>query len=138
MLAVSGLLVASFIGYTNSLRSTSELKLLEKLIGKVASECTGLASLAGIGSSRSRTSLEMPASLGDAAYWIRLNNDSDQAWVEGGLGNPVVGYTELRTFLPRDVSVTGVFVSGHGSAVLECYLEHDSLLLTLSAEGQST
>ncbi len=138
MLAVSSLLVTSFMAYTNSLRSSSETNALKRLIGNVASECTELTSLASIGSQHSRTTIEMPTSLGDAAYWIRLNNDSDQAWVEGGLGDPIAGYNELRTFLPGDVSVIGTFMSGHASAVLECHVENDSLVLTLNAEGRST
>jgi len=136
LLAVSGLLVASFMAYANTLRSSSETRLLKSLIDEIASKCTGLVTLTALGAPHARASVEMPTSLGDNQYWIRLVNDSDQAWVGGGLGDIVNGYGDLRTYLPKDVYATGIFVGGYGAADLECHLDVKLVLLSICSANQ--
>jgi hypothetical protein len=125
------------MAYTNTLRSSSEIRLLKNLINKVASKCSELMTLATLGAPYVRTSLDMPISVGNSQYWIRIANDSDQTWIEGGLGQLTNDYAQLITFLPKGVYATGTFVSSYGPIILECNLEVTPPRLTINGVHES-
>lgn len=131
LLAVSGLLVASFMAYANTLRSSSEAKTLKNLMDVIASRCTELLAMSASTSVQVETSIQIPRLLGNTMYWVRLRNDSSYAWVEGGLGDVVNDYAELRSYVPKDIFATGTQLSTSGMIVLECGVESGTTRLRM-------
>jgi hypothetical protein len=56
------------------------------------------------------TSLVIPPLIGNQRYWIRIQNDSSNAWVEAGFGSTVAS-SEQIAFIPSEVSATGACLS---------------------------
>jgi hypothetical protein len=120
LLAVSGLLVFSFMAYTDTLRFSSETKQLKLLMNSIAAKCTELLTLASVTNASVEAFVQMPNSVGSKQYWIQLNNDTAQAWLIGGLGDVPLEKADLRICLPKEACATGQYVAGHGAAHLEC------------------
>ncbi|MDH5481256.1 MAG: hypothetical protein OEY22_00035 [Candidatus Bathyarchaeota archaeon] len=122
LLAVSTILVFSFMAYANTLRFFSETEQLKNLMDRVAMKSTQLLTLTLSTNATAEVSLQMPATIGNKQYWLKLSNDSAKAWLEGGLGNMPIEETELRVYLPKEASATGHYVGGYGTACLRCYI----------------
>jgi len=122
LLAVSSLLVFSFMAYTGTLRFSSETKQLKTLMNGIAAKCTELLTLASVTDASVEVFIQMPTAVGSKQYWIQLNNDTVQAWLKGGLGDVPLEQADLRIYLPKEVCATGQYVAGHGAARLECQL----------------
>ena len=77
--------------------------------------------------------LDIPSQIGNQLFWIRLNSDSSEAWVECGYG---LNATESgqRISIPAVVTASGTFISGEGQATLNCYIDNGDLVLTLTRE----
>lgn len=137
LIAVSTLLVFSFMAYADTLRVFSETKQLKNLIDYVAAKSTELLALTLTTNATAETFFQMPAAIGNKQYWLQLHNDSAKAWLEGGLGNILMEGTELRVYLPREASATGYYIGGYGVANLKCYASAGvpQIQLTSSAEG---
>jgi len=120
MIAVSTLLVLSFMAYVNALRFSSEAGQLANLMDHLAAKSTELLTLASNTNATSEVFLQMPTAIGEKQYWLQLRNDSSNAWIEGGFGNHQVQETELRVSLPKEAVVTGCYVGGYGAARLRC------------------
>ena len=133
LIAVSSLLIFSFMAYANTLRTVSEANKLKDLMDYVAAEGTELLTLTLKTNATSEDYLQMPATIGDKQYWIRFRNDSSRAWLEGGLGNTPVEESELRVYLPSEVSATGYYIGGYGAAHLECSLNGSVPQITISS-----
>jgi hypothetical protein len=76
-------------------------------------------------------SLSLPSLVGNQRYWVQLENDSYSAWVEIGYGT-TPQTSQNRVPIPSEVSASGEFISGSGSAVLQCYTQDVGTYLTLS------
>jgi hypothetical protein len=137
LIAVSSLLVSSFMAYANTLRVSSEVKQLENLMNYVAAKNTELLTLASTTNAATEAYLQMPTTIGDKQYWLQLRNDSKEAWLEGGLGNTPVEETELRIYLPKEASATGYYIGGYGAARLKCYVNAGVLQIQLSSSSES-
>ncbi len=137
LIAVCSLLTISFTTYAEALRVSSETRQLKNLMDYVAAESTELLTLTSATNATSKAFLQMPTSIGHKQYWLRLRNDSDKTWLEGGLGNTPVEGTELHIFLPKEASAGGCYVGGYGAVYLKCYLNVSipQLLLTNSGNG---
>jgi hypothetical protein len=137
LIAVSSLLVFSFMGYVDALRLSSEIKQLKNLTESVAAKGTELIMLAKTVNASTEAFVQMPTAIGDKQYWLRLLNDSAKVWLEGGLGSAPVDSTELRVYLPKEASATGYYVSGYGAICLECSLVSGvpQIQLTSSSQG---
>jgi len=137
LMAVSSLLVFSFMAYSDTLRVFSETKQLKNLMDYVAAKSTELLTLTLATNATAEAYLQMPAAIGNKQFWLQLRNDSAKAWLEGGLGNILVEGTELRVYLPKEVSATGYYIGGYGAARLKCYAnaEVPQVQLTSSTEG---
>jgi len=137
LIAVSSLLVFSFMAYADALRASSEVKQLKNLMNYVATKGTELLTLTLTTNATAEAFLQMPASVGNKQYWLQLRNDSSRAWLEGGFGNLPMEETELRVYLPKEVSATGCYISGYGAASLKCFLDAGvpQILLASSGEG---
>lgn len=120
LIVVSSLLVLSFMTYTNAIRFSSEARQLRDLMNHVAAKSTELLTLVLTTNSTVEVFLEMPTAIGNKQYWLQLRNDTAKTWVESGLGNKPVEGSELRVYLPKRISAVGYYLSGHGSARLNC------------------
>lgn len=122
LVAVCSLLIFSFMAYADTLRAFSETTKLKNLMDYVATKSTELLTLTLTTNATSEVFLQMPVTIGNKQYWLRLSNDSEKAWLEGGLGNTPVEETELQVYLPREASATGHYIGGYGAACLKCYI----------------
>ena len=131
MTAVGTLLIFSFNSYAATLRHVPEKEQLDNLLSHVAAKAIGIMTMTG-GDSTTKVYLDLPTSIGDRQYWIRLRNDSIQAWVEGGLGEIWNGTNVNRVFLPATPTATGEFIGDYGVATLACYRSGSELRLVLA------
>jgi hypothetical protein len=120
MIAVSTILVLSFMTYVSALRISSEAGHLSNLMDHLAAESTDLLTLVLVTNTTIETFLQMPTLIGEKQYWLRLRNDSSNAWLEGGFGNQPIEGAALRVYLPQEVFATGSYIGGYGAARLEC------------------
>jgi len=65
LIAVSGILIASFVDYANAIRFSSEVKTLRDLMDFVAAEATELLTAALTANASAETYIEAPAAIGD-------------------------------------------------------------------------
>jgi len=109
------------MAYAETLRVSSEAKQLKNLMDYIAAKSTELVTLSLTTNATVKFYLQMPNTIGNKQYWLRLSNDSANAWVEGGFGNVPIQKTELRVYLPKEAFATGCYIGGYGVACLECY-----------------
>jgi len=133
--SVSALLLYSLSSYTATLRSTSETEQLKNILTGVAAEANELITLVTATNSSARVSLPLPTSIGNQQYWMRLRNDSSNAWLEGSLGQTVGSGEVYKVYLPPNTSTSGYFIAGHGPALVECYLNGSTPQLNLASLG---
>lgn len=98
MTAVGTLLIFSFNSYASTLQSVPETEQLDNLLNYVAAKATELTTstpTAGI----TQFYLDLPTSIGNRQYWIRLQNDTLQSWVMGGFGTDWNITSSYRVFL---------------------------------------
>jgi len=124
---VSILLVCSFSLYASTVRSLPEIKQLKNILDHVAAKGNELLTLVTGTNSTARTIIQLPSTIGHQEYWIRVRNDTSNAWIEGALGQMKENRTTYRVFLPRKASTSGYYMAGYGAAMLECYM-NDSIL----------
>jgi hypothetical protein len=131
MIAVGTLLIFSFNSYAATLRSVPETEQLDNLLNHVAAKATELLTQTKT-DSNARITLNLPIRIGDRDYWIRLQNDSIQSWVEGGFGEIWNDTVSHKVFFPNRPAVAGHYISGFGAAVLKCYMNGSVLQLLLT------
>jgi hypothetical protein len=120
MIAVSSLLIFSFMAYAEAIRFSSEARQLKNLLDHVVGKSTELVTLTLATNATAESFLQMPTSIGNRQYWLGLHNDSKSSWIEGGFGNIALEGTDLRVYLPKEATATGSYVSAHGAAHLSC------------------
>ncbi len=137
LIAISSMLIFSFMAYADALRAPLEAKQLKNLMDYVASKGTELLTLTSTTNATTETYLQMPTAIGDKQYWLRLRNNSAEIWLEGGFGNTPTEDAELRIYLPSEASATGYYRGGYGAAHLKCHFGSGVLqiILTSSSEG---
>ena len=135
IITVASLLVLSFIAYSNSISTLSEATQLKNLIDYVAAKGTELLTFALATNATSEVYIQMPTTIGNKQYWLRLRNNSASAWLEGGFGNTPMEGTDLYAYLPKEASATGIYVGGYGAAYLKCSLVADVPRLYLSSSS---
>ena len=136
-MAVSSLLIVSFMAYAEALRVSSETGQLKNLMDYVAAKSTELLTLTLTINATSEAFLSMPTSVGNKQYWLQFRNDSAKAWLEGGFGDVLVEGTELHVSLPKEASAAGYYIAGYGAIHLKCHLNESlpQILLTRSGDG---
>jgi hypothetical protein len=77
--------------------------------------------------------LDIPSSIGNQRFWIRIANDSSGAWVESGFGT-TPNSNNLQVNIPANFVASGYFISGSGRAKLQCQFENQIAALTLTRE----
>lgn len=123
LIAISSLLVFSFMTYAEAIRFSSEAKQLKSLMNYVTAKGTELLTLTLTTKASAEAYLQMPTTVGNKYYWLQLRNDSEKVWIEGGFGNIPKEGVELRVYLPKEASAQGYYISGYGAACLKCYFE---------------
>jgi len=104
-------------------------------MNEVATKSTELVTLALNANSTAEAYVEMPVSVGNKQYWLKIENDSEKAWLNGGLGETISGSADLQVCLPREASAVGYYIGGRGAAVLSCDMNDGTPQVTLSCSG---
>ncbi len=100
-------------------------------VGKyVATESLTLLDFSSKDNQNVTHSLELPSQIGNKIYWIRIANDSSNAWVESGFGTNVSS-SQSQICLPANILASGSYISGYGRAFLHCTSENQTITLTL-------
>jgi len=126
IIAVSGILLVSFMNYANAIRFSSEMGKLKDLMDSVAAKATELISLTKATNATTEAYIQAPAAIGDRQYWLMLRNDSSKVWLEGGMGNTPKEGAGMRVYLPSMALAYGCYVSGYGAIRLKCSVNHDA------------
>lgn len=132
LIAVSSILVSSFSAYAVTLRTIPEVEQLGNLLEYVAAKGYELAALTAKTNSTSEVVLQLPSTIGNKQYWLRLRGDSAKTWVEGALGLIHGGNITNRVYLPKAIHAFGNYSSSYAPAVLECSMNGSTTTLTLS------
>ena len=73
MIAVSSLLIFSFMAYAEAIRFSSEARQLKNLLDHVAGKSTELVTLTLATNATAESFLQMPTSIGNRQYWLGLH-----------------------------------------------------------------
>jgi len=133
--AVASLLIATLNAYTSYLKATAETEQLKNILNQVTTKANELITVTASTNSSSRVFVQLPATIGYRQYWLRARNDSSAAWIEGALGEIVESTPPNRLFLPKGTSASGIFVGGHGAAILESYMTGSIVQFNLAYSG---
>jgi hypothetical protein len=132
---VSTLLISSFATQISTLSVTSELSELKSVLNYVATEGNHLLALVTATNSTANLALHLPPTVGNKDYWIRLDNNSVNAWVEGGLGSSAVE-AQYRVFFFTQIYANGKVQGGFVLTVLSCFMNGTTVQLQLSLQRE--
>lgn len=135
--AVSALLLVSLNSFTFTLRNTSEIAQLKSILNGVSAKANEILTVITANNSSLTIYLDLPTTIGDQYYWMRIRNDSSNAWIEGSLGQMFEDYVnpELRVLIPSKTSTSGCFISTQGQALLQGYMNGSTPQLNLASLG---
>ncbi|MCS7124908.1 MAG: hypothetical protein NZ932_05805 [Candidatus Bathyarchaeota archaeon] len=136
LIAVSSILLVSFMEYANAIRFSFETRKLKELMDHVAAEAIELVTMALTANASTETIIQAPPAMGEKQYWLTLKNDSARAWLEGGFGNLPTENTALRVYLACKAEATGYYISGYGAIRLTCSASADAPRIILSGLSQ--
>jgi hypothetical protein len=129
---IVGTIIISACGLsTLNMRNEAEKQQLSNMAEYIATESLELISHAKADNLNSTIYLNVPPLIGNQRYWIQIANDSSKTWVEVGFGTTVMSSEQL-SYIPSEVSASGVCISDSGTAVLECYSDSAGVHLNLS------
>jgi hypothetical protein len=134
----AALLVGTIIVYSCSLATiniknqavTQQLKNIDEY---VAAQTLTVLSHTNENNQNTTQYLDIPSTIGNERFWIRITNDSSGAWIESGFGT-TVSENSLHLNMFATVNATGTFISGSGRAILQCSFENQIATLTLTSE----
>jgi hypothetical protein len=134
----AALIVGSIIVYactisTLGVKNQANNQQLENIDEYVATQSLTLLSQTTENNQNSTRFLDIPSSVGNQRFWIRIANDSSGAWVESGFGT-TVSSKNSQINIPANVVASGYFISGSGRPILQCYFENQTATLTLTSE----
>ncbi|MEM2911252.1 MAG: hypothetical protein QW146_01940 [Candidatus Bathyarchaeia archaeon] len=135
LIAVSSVLMVSFMDYSGAIRLSAEKRSLKNLMDYVAAKATELLTLTETTNSTVETFIQAPSAIGNAQYWLRLQNDSSNTWLDGGLGNVPTEETELRVYLPSGTLASGYYIGGYGAIRLICFADRNAPHILLSSSN---
>ncbi len=134
LLAVSSLLVLSFIAYTGTVRFSSELRQLKELGDRIVAKSIELVNLCRTGNTTVQSLIEVPTMIGHKQYWLLLQNDSQSAWLDSGFGDSPAVSSDLRLYISGHVISTGSYVAGYGAVMLVCNSNGSTVQLHLGGQ----
>lgn len=127
-----GALLICFAGLsTINIRNEAEDQQLENIAEYIATKCSDLISAKTVSNVTTTLTLSIPSLVGNERYWIRLANDTSQAWVESGYGT-TPQQSERKFPVPFKALTYGSCVSGSGPVILECFAIDTTICLELS------
>ena len=134
----AALIIGAIIVYvcsvsTLNIRNQASDQQLKNIDEYVATQSLTLISHTTLSNQNSTQYLDIPTSIGNQRFWIRIANDSSEAWVESGFGTTSV-LNDRQIGIPAEVDASGVFISGSGRAKLQCIFENQTATLTLTSE----
>jgi hypothetical protein len=129
---IVGTLVIAMCGLSvAAVKHDAEEQQLSSIANYVAAKATELASQAPESTIVLSEFMELPSSVGNQRYWIRIQNDSSSAWAESGYGTIALS-SEQIAFIPLEIAASGVYLSGSGVAKLEYSVDSSGARLLLS------
>ncbi len=135
LVAVSALLIFSVNSYSLSLRAQSEQDQLQSILTGLAAKADEILTLVETTNASLTVNVNLPTTIGDQYYWLRLSNDSAKAWVEGSVGEYHEDAAGLKVFIPEDAVMSGYFLSEKGTATLYGSMNASLPQLNLSSTG---
>jgi hypothetical protein len=134
-LAVGTILISAFNSYSATIRNMPEVEQLRNLLEQVVYRGNELLTLTLVTNSSGSLFLNFPLKIGSNQYWMRICNDSTNAWVEGAFGHIGNGFSAEKVYFPSRFSASGFFLSEYGVAKLESYRNGTVVQLRLSFGG---
>mgnify|MGYP005852602901 CR=1 FL=1 len=129
-LIVGVIVVCSCSVAASSIKADAEVQQLRNIGQYVAAQSLTLLSSTSDSQSTAQY-LDIPSQVGNQPFWIRIANDSSNAWVEMGFGTSPLS-SSMQEKLPVAVVASGSFVSSTGRAILQCSVENQIATLTLT------
>jgi len=131
---IVGAIVVSVCGLsTLNVRNIAEDQQLENIAEYIAVQSNELVLSATRDNMNSTVYLNVPSNIGNKQYWIQIESDSSETWVEAGLG--VVGInSEKLAMIVTQVDASGVYSSYSGKVVLECQIDGSGISLKIDGE----
>jgi hypothetical protein len=134
----AALIVGTIIVYacsiaTLNLKNQANTQQLKNIDKYVATQSLSLLSQTTENNQNTTQFLDIPSSIGNQRFWIRITNDASSAWIESGFGT-TVSSNNLQMSIPANIDASGYFISGSGRAKLQCQFENHIATLTLSSE----
>lgn len=130
-LIVGTIIVCSCSAIMLNIKDKAETQQLNNINEYIAAQSLTLVSQT-IGSTLNSTQyLSIPTQIGTQQYWVRIENDSERTWIESGFGIEAVQSQQDMT-IPAQTSASGTFISSSGRAFLNCHIENQTIVLTLT------
>lgn len=130
-LIVGTIIVASCSAIMLNVKNKAENQQLININGYIAAQSLILLSQTTESNRNSTQYLSLPSQIGTNQYWVRITNDSISAWIESGFGTPVTP-SQPDMYIPAKISASGTYVSNSGRALLNCQIENQTVILTLT------
>jgi hypothetical protein len=132
LLCVGMTLTFSFAMFITPIRSQSEVYRLHETLNLLAGTIDEAVTSVVEHNSTFSTVLRLPSRIGDREYWLRLDTDTTQTWVEGAFGQMTSNSNEVyRVYLPQTLAASGSFEGKYQLVVITCQLNNAIPIITL-------
>jgi hypothetical protein len=132
-LIIGSILVCAVSVETIAMRSHADQKQLENIQQYVAAQALTLISQTTIEGQTTTQYIEIPSTIGNQRFYIRLSSDQKSAWVESGFDQNMTISTS-RIEVPAKATAQGSYLSGSGRPLLMCQYQNQVATLTLTQE----
>jgi len=132
-LIVSTLIIGMCGIVTSNIKLEAEKQQLSNIVDYVTAKSVEVASNALAYNISSTVSLDIPNLIGNKVYWIRITDDGERAFVEGGFG-AAIHQSRLEVEIPLEVSASGAHISTSNLAFLSCHVTDQSIQLELKGD----
>ena len=130
-LIVGTIIVCSCSAIMLNVKNQAETQQLSNINEYIATQSLILLSQTTDSNRNSTQYLSIPTQIGTKLYWVRIANDSSNAWIESGFGTTVTPSQPDR-YIPAKISASGTYISNSGRAFLNCQIENQRIVLTLT------
>lgn len=130
-LIVGTIIVCSCSAIMLNIKNRAETQQLNNINQYIATESLTLVSQTIDRNLNSTQYLSIPTQIGTQQYWVRIGNDSERTWIESGFGIATIQCQQDMT-IPAKTSASGTFISSSGRAFLNCHIENQTIVLTLT------
>jgi hypothetical protein len=132
-LIIGSILICTVSIETVSIRNNANQQQIQNIQHYVAAQALTLLSQTNIDGQNTTQFLDIPSTIGNQRFWIRLENDSQSAWVETSFDQNNTS-TENISEVPAKIVAQGSFLSGSGRPFLTCHYTNQIAVLTLTQE----